>query len=50
VLFDDGVLINDLWCCDKAESLLWRPTHGSAIRYAGIKFSGYDPLWNYTNM
>jgi hypothetical protein len=34
----------------KAESLMWRPTHGSAVRYAGIEVSGYDPLWNYTDM
>jgi len=33
----------------KAESLLWRSTHGSVVRYAGINVSGYDPLWNYTN-
>jgi hypothetical protein len=34
----------------KTESLMWRPTHGSVVRYAGIKVSGYDPLWNYTDM
>jgi hypothetical protein len=34
----------------KTESLMWRPTHGSVVRYAGIEVSGYDPLWNYTDM
>jgi hypothetical protein len=34
----------------KAESLMWRPTHGSAVRYAGIEVSSYDALWNYTDM
>jgi hypothetical protein len=34
----------------KAESLMWRPTHGSDVRYAGIEVSGYDPLWNYTDI
>jgi hypothetical protein len=34
----------------KAEILMWRPTHGSVVRYAGIEVSGYDPLWNYTDM
>jgi hypothetical protein len=34
----------------KAESLMWRSTHDSVIRYAGIKASGYDPLWNYTDL
>jgi hypothetical protein len=34
----------------KAESFMWRPTHGSDVRYAGIEVPGYDPLWNYTDM
>jgi hypothetical protein len=34
----------------KAESLMWQSTHGSAVRYAGIEVSGYDPLWNHTDM
>ena len=34
----------------KSESLMWRPTHGSTIRYASIEVLGYDPLWNHTNM
>jgi hypothetical protein len=34
----------------KAESLMWRPTDGSVVRYAGIEVSGYDPLWNYIDM
>jgi hypothetical protein len=34
----------------KVESLMWRPTHGSDVRYAGIEVSGYDLLWNYTGM
>jgi hypothetical protein len=29
---------------------MWRPTHGSTIRYASIEVLGYDPLWNHTNM
>jgi hypothetical protein len=34
----------------KSESLMWRPTHGSTVRYASIEVLGYDPLWNHTNM
>jgi hypothetical protein len=34
----------------KAESLMWRSTHDSVVRYAGIEVSGYDPLWNCTDM
>jgi hypothetical protein len=34
----------------KAESLKWRPAHGSVVRYASIEVLGYDPLWNHTDM
>jgi hypothetical protein len=34
----------------KSESLMWRPTHGSAVRYDSIEVLGYDPSWNHTDM
>ena len=30
--FCNGVMVNDLWCCSKTESLLWMRTHDCATR------------------
>jgi hypothetical protein len=48
--FGNGVMVNDLWCRSKTESLLWMRTQDCYSSDAGIKVSGHDPLWNYTDV
>jgi hypothetical protein len=39
VMFGNGVMINDLWCRDETESLLWMHTQGCAVRHTLVSRS-----------